>query len=84
MTQNKEDAQRIAELNSTFMTLNDRSRDSALIILRALSFAQTVMGTDAYEETEDSAQQRAARADEPSLENRLIRAPAERNWELSF
>ena len=46
MTHRKEDVQRIAELNSTFMSLNDKGKDSALTILRALSFAQAVMGTD--------------------------------------
>ena len=47
MTHCKEDVQKIAELNSTFMTLNDKGKDSALTILRALSFAQAVMGADA-------------------------------------
>ncbi len=46
MTHRKEDIQKIAELNSTFMTLNDKGKDSALTILRALSFAQAVMSAD--------------------------------------
>ena len=43
MTHNNEDVQKIAELNSTFMALNDKGKDSALTVLRALSFAQAVM-----------------------------------------
>lgn len=54
MTHNKEDVQRIAELNSTFMTLNDKGKDSALTILRALSFAQAVMGADTCEEARNA------------------------------
>lgn len=46
MTQSREDAQRIAELNSIFLRLNDRGRDSALSILRALNFAQSVMSAE--------------------------------------
>lgn len=43
MTQNKEDVERLAELNSLFLTLDDKGQDSALIILRSLGFAQSVM-----------------------------------------
>ncbi len=62
MAHSKEDVRRIAELNSTFMTLNDKGKDSALTILRALSFAQAVMGADACEETRSAAHQQTARA----------------------
>lgn len=48
MTHSKEDIQRIAELNSAFMSLNDKGKDSALTILRSLKFAQDVMGADTY------------------------------------
>ncbi len=59
MTHSKEDARRMAELNDTFMSLNDKGKDSALTILRALSFAQAVMGA---EEAGDAARQQTARA----------------------
>ena len=49
MTHSKENAQRIEELNSAFMSLNEKGKDSALIILRALNFAQAVMGAEACE-----------------------------------
>ena len=58
----KEDVQKIAELNSTFMMLNDKGKDSALTILRALSFAQAVMGTDTCEDAGNAAHRRAAGA----------------------
>lgn len=57
MTHCKEDAQKIAELNSAFMTLSDKGKDSALTILRALSFAQAVMGADICEEAGNAAHQ---------------------------
>lgn len=43
MTQEKEMVEKIAELNSLFLTLNDKGQDNALNILRALKFAQSVM-----------------------------------------
>lgn len=43
MTQNKEEVERLAELNSLFLSLDDRGQDSALIVLRSLDFAQSVM-----------------------------------------
>lgn len=55
-----EELQKIAELNSTFMMLNDKGKDSALTILRALSFAQTVMGTDTYAEAKSPDNQQTA------------------------
>ena len=61
MTHSKEDVQRIAELNSTFMVLNDKGKDSALTILRALSFAQAVMGTEPCKEPGDTARQQSIR-----------------------
>lgn len=43
MTQKREDAGKISELNTLFLALDDRGQDSALTILRALGFAQSVM-----------------------------------------
>lgn len=43
MTQEKEDVKRLAELNTLFLTLDDRGQDGALTILRSLKFAQSVM-----------------------------------------
>ncbi|WP_195985674.1 hypothetical protein [Clostridium sp. D33t1_170424_F3] len=43
MTQNEEQIKRIAELNSIFLTLDDKGQDSVLMILRSLDFAQSVM-----------------------------------------
>lgn len=43
MTQNKTDVKRLAELNTLFLTLDDKGQDSALTILRSLGFAQSVM-----------------------------------------
>lgn len=57
MTHCEKSIQKIAELNSTFMALNDKGKDSALTILRALSFAQAVMGADTYEEAGGAARQ---------------------------
>lgn len=45
MTQKKETVEKIAELNTLFMTLDDKAQDSALTVLRALEFAQSVMCT---------------------------------------
>ena len=52
MAQEREDVKRIAELNALFLTLDDKGQDSALIILRSLGFAQSVMGTN--KQTEQS------------------------------
>ena len=62
MTHSKEDVQRIAELNSAFMSLNDKGKDSALTILRALNYAQAVMGTDSRGEARNTARQQTVRA----------------------
>lgn len=43
MTQNKADVKRLAELNTLFLTLDDKGQDSALTVLRSLGFAQSVM-----------------------------------------
>ena len=42
MTQAKEQAKKIAELNTLFLTLNEKGQESALTILRSLEFAQSV------------------------------------------
>lgn len=43
MTQSKKAVEQIAELNSLFLTLNDKGQDATLTILKSLSFAQSVM-----------------------------------------
>lgn len=43
MAQNEKQIKRIAELNSIFLTLDDKGQDSVLMILRSLDFAQSVM-----------------------------------------
>lgn len=43
MTRLKNDAKRVSELNVLFMALNNKGQDSALVILRSLGFAQSVM-----------------------------------------
>lgn len=43
MAHMRTDVKRLAELNSLFLTLDDKGQDSALIILRSLGFAQSVM-----------------------------------------
>lgn len=43
MTRKKEQAKRIAELNALFLSLSERAQESALIILRSLEFAQSVV-----------------------------------------
>lgn len=43
MTQGKEDINKIAELNALFLSLDEKGKDSAINILRALEFAQAVM-----------------------------------------
>lgn len=57
MTHSKEDVQKTAQLRSIFMSLNGKAQDTALTILRALNFAQTVMNADNYEETRNTIQQ---------------------------
>lgn len=48
MARNKGDVRKIAELSYAFMALNDRGKDSALTILRTLSYAQAAMGADTH------------------------------------
>jgi len=43
MTQSREWAKKIAELNSLFVALDEKGQESALNILRSLDFAQSVM-----------------------------------------
>lgn len=45
MTQIENNIDKIAEFNALFLTLNDKGQDAALIILRSLKFAQSVMCT---------------------------------------
>lgn len=61
MTHSKEDIQRITELKSAFMSLNDKGKESALTILRALNFAQAVMGADTYGEERKTDHQQTVR-----------------------
>ncbi len=62
MTQNRCDAQRLAELNAAFPALSDTEKDNVLAVLRALSFAQAVMGVDGCETAENADCQQTARA----------------------
>ena len=48
ITHNRDNTQKIAELNSIFEGLNDRGKESALTILRALNFAQAVMSSETH------------------------------------
>lgn len=43
MTQKTAEVKKLAELNSIFLTLDDKGQESALTILRSLGFAQSVM-----------------------------------------
>ena len=43
MTRSERDRRKAAELNAAFLLLSDSGKDRALGILRALSFAQSVM-----------------------------------------
>ena len=43
--QTVEQAQKVAELNTLFLSLSDKGQESALNILRSLDFAQSVMLT---------------------------------------
>lgn len=58
MTHSKGNARRIAEMSAGFVMLSDKGKDSVLTILRALSFAQTVIGpgADQRERSSDSPQ----------------------------
>lgn len=58
MTQNEKQIKRIAELNSIFLTLDDKGQDSVLMILRSLDFAQSVMNLS--QEGEKSSNNRPA------------------------
>lgn len=43
MAQQKDDIEKTAELNTLFLALDNRGQESALTVLRALQFAQSVM-----------------------------------------
>lgn len=43
MTQTKENVQRIAEFHVLFRELDEKGQETALIVLRSLEFAQSVM-----------------------------------------
>lgn len=58
MTQSEKQIKRIAELNSIFLTLDDKGQDSVLMILRSLDFAQSVMNLS--QESEKSSKNRPA------------------------
>lgn len=60
MTHSRENVQRIAELNSTFMMLNEKGKDSALTILRTLHFAQSVIGPSTRSIGRDSSRRRTS------------------------
>lgn len=42
MTQERDDVKKLAELSALFMALDAKGQDSALTVLRSLSFAQSV------------------------------------------
>lgn len=42
MTQTRDNVQRVAEFNTLFLSLNDKGQETALTVLQALEFAQTV------------------------------------------
>lgn len=43
MTQKQDSAQKLAEMNEIFLGLNEKGQESALMVLKALEFAQSVM-----------------------------------------
>lgn len=55
MTQEKEDARRVKEWKAAFMLLDDKGKDSALTILKALRFAQSVAETQPRRAAEPAA-----------------------------
>lgn len=57
MTQAKDNVQRVNEFNTIFMSLNDKGQDAALIILRALGFAQSAMLSQDEEHKRNPAKQ---------------------------
>ncbi|MBO5031018.1 MAG: hypothetical protein J6C19_00690 [Lachnospiraceae bacterium] len=50
MTQEEENVKRIAEFHALFLTLDDRGQEEALIILKSLGFAQSVMCSQGIEQ----------------------------------
>lgn len=62
MTQPTSQAAKLAELNSLFLTLNEKGQQSALTILRSLEFAQSVLG----ESDDEGDSQRAPDPPRPS------------------
>lgn len=42
MTQTRDNIQRVAEFKTLFLNLNDKGQETALTVLQALEFAQTV------------------------------------------
>ncbi len=63
MTQNRNDVQKVAELNAIFVGLNAKGKDSALILLRALNFAQAIIGSESNRVAEDVERRQIARAE---------------------
>ncbi len=57
MTQAKDNVQRVNEFNTIFMSLNDKGQEAALIILRALGFAQSAMLSQDEERQRNSTKQ---------------------------
>lgn len=62
MTHTGEAARKEAALNAIFAKLNDQGKDSALAILKALSFAQSVMNAKTGEMTGPGECRRPTRA----------------------
>ncbi len=57
MTRRKEDVQRADEFQELFISLNERSQEAALTILRSLGFAQSVMYSQKAEKQRNPAKQ---------------------------
>lgn len=43
MTQKTEEAKKIAEMNEIFLGLDEKGQESAMMVLKSLQFAQSVM-----------------------------------------
>ena len=55
MTQKQDGTQKLAEMNAIFLGLNEKGQESALMILKSLEFAQSVMCGKKEEQTQNGA-----------------------------
>lgn len=58
MTQEKSNTKRLAEFESLFMELNEEGQNAALIVLRSLEFAQSVMYSQRSAQQQNPTEQR--------------------------